>query len=421
MGYFAVNVNVRSRDRSAVEQAVRELRVEAAWVTGSENGWITVYEQRASAQDDAWIREVTERLSAALQVPAIGFLVHDSDVVCYWLCDEGKLVDHFNSHPDYFEFNDPGPRTGRADVLVKYCADGIQLTDVQPILGNRDEPFAENTLARLAKLLDIGRPRALADFKDLGCVDPAPFDATFVGTKKPPAPGTGVRGPRLPMAGGETEEQYPDEPDAAPMFGSPAEQSAMAKQWLGFGGSMSDPVAEALVQAAAENNIAEINNLAAIGADLNLSAPATKWPGEPPLVAQQLANAGIALKVTPLIAAVLMGQHGAVRRLIELGADPNDSVAMCGTPLHASVTSGNASMMRVLLNAGANPSVRDAYGQTPLDALERRRLMPERLAQLEALGASMGSNLIEQFEKRMPPAAALDECERILRERLNRK
>ncbi|HEV3116128.1 MAG TPA: hypothetical protein VGY58_03695, partial [Gemmataceae bacterium] len=116
MGSFIVNINVRTDQRQAVERELRSLKPAAAWVTGAANGWITVYEEQTSTQDDRWIRELTERVSAGVHVPAIAFLVHDSDVLCYWLFDDGRLLDEFNSCPDYFDDSVTGDAVrGRPD------------------------------------------------------------------------------------------------------------------------------------------------------------------------------------------------------------------------------------------------------------------------------------------------------------------
>jgi ankyrin repeat protein len=72
---------------------------------------------------------------------------------------------------------------------------------------------------------------------------------------------------------------------------------------------------------------------------------------------------------TPLIWAASCGRAGAVRRLLELGADPTatggyggESHGLDVTPLHLAGTSGDEETVRALLDAGARTDVLDGHG-----------------------------------------------------------
>src|SRR6185436_11994097 len=153
MGAFLVNVHVRNEDHGSLMEALRELPVDRGWITPAKNGWASVYEERASTQDDAWIRELGGSLSGKLDARTVAFLVHDSDFLCYWLFDRGELVDEFNSCPDYFD-DDGGDRSvstavGRPDLLLPFCRPGTRLRDIERILA-QDPTFAESQLEELA-------------------------------------------------------------------------------------------------------------------------------------------------------------------------------------------------------------------------------------------------------------------------------
>ena len=82
-------------------------------------------------------------------------MVHDSDIACYWLYDGGKLLDEFNSCPDYFD--DDGGERGAAhrrqtDVLVRFCRTGVTEDQLTEILARRPT-FAESIVERLADAL----------------------------------------------------------------------------------------------------------------------------------------------------------------------------------------------------------------------------------------------------------------------------
>lgn len=74
---------------------------------------------------------------------------------------------------------------------------------------------------------------------------------------------------------------------------------------------------------------------------------------------------------TALVLVCLNGIADGVRRLLELGADPNgpsNTVYSHGTPLHHAVSSGSLESVEALLSAGANQQSQDlAWHGTPLE------------------------------------------------------
>ena len=429
MGSFFVNVNVRATDRQAVEKEVKALNTAAAWVTGAKNGWITIYEEGASTQDEDRIRKLTERVSAGLKAPAIAFLVHDSDFLCYWLFDDGRLIDDFNSCPDYFdEGANEDALTGRPDVLLKYCPPGTKLGDVEQVLSDKEQVFAENQLTKLADLLEIDSMRAGVDYRDIGSeIDPSELDAVFIGTQKP---GHGAREPwqqpqspplRLHDDSDDESEGEGEDGGRGFMARLPGGPGADILKMLGLRGKAppADPLVQQLVDAAAANDVAEIDRLVSAGADIQGMAPLKqKTTSEAsPLGARMLSGAGLSLPVTPLMAALASKRIDAARRLIELGADVKAQNPLLGTPAHAAAGSGDVDLLRLVLDAGGDPKAVNVQKQTPLQALQHLRLMVGQMTNLGQLGAMLGKNLKSQFEKIAPSAQALDACEQLLRER----
>jgi hypothetical protein len=437
MGAFIVNVNVRTQDRQAVERAVAALNPSAAWVTGAKNGWVTVYDEEASTQDDRRIRELSEHLSEALGAPAIAFLVHDSDFVCYWLCDGGRLIDEFNSCPDYFgddfgedsdEDGEPGERGGQPEVLFKYCAEGKQLADVQRVLYAQRPLFSEEQLAELARLFGIDEERANTDFMSIsvGEVDPAGFGATFVGNSKPAAK-RGRRAARLRLhePALDDDEDSDDDPASGP-GAAPGNMLAML-QGLGLTTDpvQADPLVERLVQAAAANDTAEIDRLVAAGANVNGTAALQRPTDDRTQPLPMLAGRGFSFPVTPLQAALGNKHVEATRRLIELGADVKANHPLAGTPVHTAVLTGNVDLLRLVLDGGGDPNALNLRGQTPLQALEHFRQMLGQLGQGGVLAAALrgkaAGQVSEHLKKIMPSAEAFAACEQLLRERAAQK
>src|SRR5579872_7298534 len=128
MGLFCVNLHFRSTDDKALAAALDRRGVQRYRVVPAKNGWTSLYEERTSQQDERWIRDLAGKLSHDLHVAAVAFLVHDSDIACYWLFDDGRLLDEYNSCPDYFDAGGrgSGPSGGQTDILIRYCQPGIR-------------------------------------------------------------------------------------------------------------------------------------------------------------------------------------------------------------------------------------------------------------------------------------------------------
>src|SRR5437879_1406555 len=80
LGLFCANLHFRTEDDRALSAALDRRGVARYRILPARNGWTSLYEERASGQDDDWIRDLGGGLSRDLQVAAIAFLVHDSDI-----------------------------------------------------------------------------------------------------------------------------------------------------------------------------------------------------------------------------------------------------------------------------------------------------------------------------------------------------
>jgi hypothetical protein len=170
MGAFVANFHVRASDSTAVRKQVADCGAQNYRVTDPRRGWITIYEMRASEQDEQWIKSLARELSSGLNTACVAFLLHESEIACYWLCDQGRLIDEFNSFPDYFEPVSAAERkrvSGQPDVFLRYCRPGVTNRQIHDIL-TASVTFADDTIVQLAALLDIDPERALQDFRDEG-------------------------------------------------------------------------------------------------------------------------------------------------------------------------------------------------------------------------------------------------------------
>jgi hypothetical protein len=104
MGNFYVNHTVRAPQDRVTTLLEREGHT--AFMSPTVNGYTVVCDRHCDDQDMSAIRSLGRKLSASLNSPVVAFLNHDDDVLCYWLFEEGELIDEFNSCPDYFDEDD---------------------------------------------------------------------------------------------------------------------------------------------------------------------------------------------------------------------------------------------------------------------------------------------------------------------------
>ncbi len=401
MGLFCVNLHFRTTDDTALSAALRRQGITQFRVLPAKFGWTTLYEERASQQDERQIRYLGSTLSQDLKVAAIAFLVHDSDIACYWLFDKGQLLDEYNSCPDYFDENPPGDPPGHSggkpNVLLRYCRRGVRRADLAALLGE-DAVFAEGVIQGLAEALGIDPERALADYRD--------------GADDGPGGGGG-------FDDGDDDDDGDDSgPAILPMRGGRANQLVQMLETDRHRAS-ADPQVLALVQAAAQDDVDAIDRLLATGVGIDVEAPAP-IPGEQPGAGLGLVFPGGVpmISMSPLLAAVLNLHYRAAERLLARGADPNRVHPLFGTPLHAATGGGDAIILSLLIDHGGAVNACNRQGQTPLQVIAAGRATRERLAQAQRMMRSMGMKLpglVDQLSNVTLPLEGWDACELLLK------
>ena len=360
MGTFVGNLHVRTNDARALETILDELGARSRRVTDSRNGWVSVYEERCSMQDEETIASLARDVSARTKAPAIGFLLHDSDVLRYWLYDSGEEKDTFDSWPGYGEDEDEGPEPegGDSDVLLPYCVEGTTADAIDAALAE-DTTFADDKLVAVAGFLGIDTERALDDFRN--------------------EPGGDL--------GGAAADSLLDRLGKA--FAPPPGAATEANE---------------LVSAATRGDIDAVRACLARGDDAN-------GLGMAPFPTRGLSMPGVKLPdiaTTPLHAALLARKADVVDVLLGAGAAlDRESPPHFGTALHTAAQMGEATLVKKLLDAGADPKAKRATGATPLAELQT---VKRALVGME----SMLAMLPPEMRQGMPSLAAYEECERLL-------
>jgi Ankyrin repeats (3 copies)/Ankyrin repeat len=136
-----------------------------------------------------------------------------------------------------------------------------------------------------------------------------------------------------------------------PMTQAAARNDAAALRRLLADGHKADEADSwtALIWAARSGSVDAIAVLLDAGADVNRPGPT-----------------GDGWDATPLEHAILARQPGAVRLLLERGADPKRGAARSLTPLFLAAGDTDPAFVKLLLAHGADPGVEDENGATPL-------------------------------------------------------
>jgi ankyrin repeat protein len=167
MGASFTNYHVREVDAGACAKALTTLISSRAFVTDSQNGWTTVYDERSDSQDIEVLRGLAKGLSSKLKTAVIATMVHDSDIFVYLIYENGELIDQFDSKPDYF-----GPVSeaqkrewqGNFAKSLPYAKKKVSIQDFKRI-AEKEHVFEEHRAVEFSQLLGIDASRARIGFK----------------------------------------------------------------------------------------------------------------------------------------------------------------------------------------------------------------------------------------------------------------
>src|ERR1035438_8858172 len=118
-------------------------------------GWTAIYSSRG--QDG----KVAKALHKLLKTEVLYTLVHDGDIFCYDYFRDGKLVDEYNSRPDYFARVSAKKRrslAGKPELLLPLLRDPSDVGELESILRSepKDDPFhASSQLMQFGDLLGL--------------------------------------------------------------------------------------------------------------------------------------------------------------------------------------------------------------------------------------------------------------------------
>jgi hypothetical protein len=383
-----------------VRECLRAILSSGGWLTGPHQGWVSFWDPLASRQDVERITSVAEEVSRATKRPLIAFMVHDSDIFCYWLYESGRLLDEYNSFPTYFgeEEVDEAAVAGNVDTLAKFCRAGTKPEQLAGIVKQftvaaaeaGETPayvFAEEALGKLAEFLELREEIVLSDCSDVEVGDAdEDFEAEWVGAGEPPKS-------RAERGESQALGAMPRLPNSPLHEAAQRDDIATIQQLIADGADVNEVPGgmqvTALAMAAAYGTPDTLRAMVEMGADLQKRGPEG---------------------ASPLRFAVQTAKIENVRALAELGADLSEEDARIGTLLHLAATvQGPPELVRLLLELGVDPSRKNETGIKAADIVRGNRESLEYIrSMLENSPTPLKSGPMEEQFKRF------EEIERIL-------
>jgi hypothetical protein len=169
MGSSFTNCHVRTSDLEGCARVVAGLARSRALLTQPKNGWLTIYDETSESQDLAEVRRIAKGLSSKLATDVFAFLLHDSDVFICLAYRKGKLIDQFNSRPNYFGQVTHAERTkwaGSPKNLLPLALCGVTAERIRRVLA-REHVFQEKLVTDFSRLVGIDPARAGTGFRYL--------------------------------------------------------------------------------------------------------------------------------------------------------------------------------------------------------------------------------------------------------------
>jgi ankyrin repeat protein len=382
-------------DGTACIKAVAGVVHLRALVTSAKNGWTTVYDEKSESQDMDELRRVAKGLSTKLATDVFAFMLHDSDVFIYMLYQKGKLVDQFNSQPDYFG---PVPATERKrwtgdfKKLLRLAPKGISLPKIQKALG-KNSLFHDDLVTTFAPVMGMDAERAGTGFKYVQESSHS-FQVVHGRGHSPNDAALTDAVQRGDLAAVRELLKKGASPNASDRFGKSLLVSALM--------SRKEEIASALLDAGADPFLPTDGDAiwaAAAHGHRDILARLLREPSE-----KLKASASVALP-----SAVLAGRPEIAKDLLDAGANPNAASESGQTPLMTACFRGQEVMIEILsqrkdrtfpghekndwkgmaktlIAAGANVNAQDKNGITAL-MLAKATGQQETVAMLLEAGA----------------------------------
>ena len=138
MGSSYSNITLRGPTQTQIVETLREWQ-NVACISPTVNDFTVVFDEKSDSLNFDVIHALASKLSRRFQCPALAVAVYDSDVLCYFVCNNGRKVDEYQSaHGTWFEIRIP--TGGDAEELCQlFGAPGVDDNEVDDALLGDDD------------------------------------------------------------------------------------------------------------------------------------------------------------------------------------------------------------------------------------------------------------------------------------------
>ena len=154
MGAFYANITVATNDTDAVVETIKSLERDA-YVAPGDNGFTMVYDSEEMSERDTIL--LLETLTKRFNCGAIAVCIADDDVMFYLLADRGRILEEYNSNPDYQDAGEDPPSGGDVDLLIRTFGGKGDPAYIRQVLHEYKPMFETDRHMRLIDALGLPR------------------------------------------------------------------------------------------------------------------------------------------------------------------------------------------------------------------------------------------------------------------------
>jgi hypothetical protein len=120
LGNFYANFTLKHDDAAAVADALRKARRDAFVAADGKSKCVVVFDRETDSQDPTAIEKLGKSLSKKFACPVLATSNEDDDVFRYWLFEDGKTIDKFDSSFERVSEQSFRSASGGSVVIAKF-------------------------------------------------------------------------------------------------------------------------------------------------------------------------------------------------------------------------------------------------------------------------------------------------------------
>ena len=172
MGAFFDSIHVRTENSDALQKALWEVakQTDFKFLLGPAlNGWMSVFPSEIGREGP-----IAAEIAKLINCDVFHLMVYDDDVFYYHCYRDAKLVDQYNSNPDYFEADSEEENQlsrGRPELFNDLLPDPKSLAKLKKLLGAERFTFESERMSTFVELLGFANALTCYDYLQEGSQD----------------------------------------------------------------------------------------------------------------------------------------------------------------------------------------------------------------------------------------------------------